>query len=108
MQEPSVAPPPGVTATSRIDGTLMSSAMRGPAAYVQIQLQSLDQPPVIAPRSTKTEVAGRYSFVNLPAGRYQLTFSPDSQGGTAPAREISVGVNDVQTVDVQLGTPPSN
>jgi hypothetical protein len=110
QEQPPPPPPPAVVADSRIDGDV-KDAVGQPAAYVPVQLQSLDQPPTVPPRGTKTEVTGRYSFVNLPAGRYKLTFghaNPNPHTPTPPptTMTITLGEHDVKRGDFQVDWPP--
>jgi hypothetical protein len=100
-------PPPAVVGTSRIAGLVTDSTTNRPMAKVRVELHSIDSPERIPPRSTQTDVNGRYTFVELPLGRYVVMFGvPDPRG--TPQRVIDLGDGDAQYASWEVYTQPAS
>jgi hypothetical protein len=73
---------------------------------VRVEVHSGDNPPRIPPRSTQTDADGRYTFVELPAGRYIVMFIvPEPR--VSPQRVLDLGDGDAQRADWEVYTQPA-
>lgn len=107
QQQQLANPPPGEVGTSRIEGLVTDSTTNRPMGKVRVELHSGDNPPRIQPRSTQTDVNGRYAFVELPAGRYVVMFGvPDPR--VAARRVIDLGDGDRQYASWEVYTQPAS
>lgn len=88
-----------------VRGSVYDSVAHAPLALATVQLVSADDPAKFA-RSVAADSIGRFSFADVPAGRYMLGFYHprlDTLGVDAPAREIRVAGR--RSVDADLGVP---
>lgn len=92
-------------AQATVRGTVYDSVASVPLAQATVQLVAADDPAKFA-RSSATDSIGRFSFADVPDGRYMLGFMHprlDTLGIDPPAREIRVSGHD--EVDLDLAIP---
>jgi hypothetical protein len=94
-----------VVAQTTVSGSVYDSVAHAPLPHATVQLVSADDPAKFA-RSFATDSAGRFSFSDVPNGRYMIGFFHprlDTLGLDAPTREIRVA--GPRPIDVDLAVP---
>jgi hypothetical protein len=93
-----------LVATARVEGTITGADGR-PAAGVSMHLASTEpgQTAAIGPKFTNSTTDGKFSFVNVPPGRYTLTARGGSGGGPrTPLGDFMVPA----PIAIPAGAPP--
>lgn len=86
----------GVVSRGNVPGIFTNSQLRD--AFIQVKLREID-------RFLLTDVDGKYSFANIPAGRYTIFYYATDGFYTASRKDIAVASMQVTTVDTVFLKP---